>query len=52
MPIKNPFKKTAAVVETPEIARDGAEGGIQQEKNQSGKPGDIPEPMEYQLSGA
>jgi hypothetical protein len=51
MPMKNPFKKTTAVVETQEIARDGAEGGIQQEKVQGTKPGDSPEPMEYQLSG-
>jgi hypothetical protein len=51
MPMKNPFKKTAAAVEPLEVTRDGAEEGFQQEKVQGAKPIEIQEPVEYQLSG-
>jgi len=51
MPIKNPFRKSAAALEIPDLmAREGAEEGFQKANVQGAKPVDIQEPLEYQLS--
>lgn len=52
MPIKNPFRKSAAALEAQESSgRNAAEGGFQQVNVQGAKAVDANEPTEFQLSG-